>query len=74
MITMLQAREYVTRTAASELNHHMSNGSEWLNPEGMTEEELGMLKTVLEDLVTELDVRADNYHRALIKQKKEPIP
>ena len=69
-----QAHEYIIRLAASELNHHIANGSEWLNPEGASQADIHLLTHELRELVTSLDIRSANLAYRLRRAGLEPIP
>jgi hypothetical protein len=73
-ITPLQARQYVTRWAAHELDHHAGNGSEWLFPDELTEADHARLVGALQNIVARLDREADRLKRLLLSAGQDVLP
>jgi hypothetical protein len=70
----LQLRHYLYRMVAAELDHHRGNGSEWLFPEELSLREHKALSKMLDEIVTNFDIVAQDLGDALRELKKEPIP
>jgi hypothetical protein len=69
-----QLRHYLYRMVAAELGHHRANGSEWLFPEELSAAEQEKLLKMLDSLVTDFDVKAEELGQALLRAEVEPIP
>lgn len=70
----LQLQHYLYRMIASELAHHAGNGSEWLFPDELSSAEQRKLVAMLEEVVTDFDVKAKDLGASLKELGKEPIP
>lgn len=70
----LQLRHYLYRKVAAELNHHIGNGSEWLFPDELSAAEQRRLLRMLEEVVTDFDVKVQELSESLKELRKEPIP
>jgi hypothetical protein len=53
-MTRTEAKRYVCAMACNELESHIANGSEWLNPDGASEADLKRIEEALQELTTEL--------------------